>query len=69
MPSPQSLVTFVTAFFVLLMATRVGLQLDPMACAAGSAVLALALAWIVDRLVPPEADDITEEAERDGGAV
>jgi hypothetical protein len=65
-PNPQSLVTFVTTLFVMLVATRAGLQLDPLIGAGVSAALALALAWVVERNVPDEeVDDITEEAERD----
>lgn len=67
-PSPQSLVTFVTTLAVLLVATRVGFGLDPIVCALGSTVLALALAWVVDRNTANDEsvdDDITEEAERD----
>ena len=65
MPSPQALVSFVVVLFVLLLATRASLGLDPMTSAAVSGALALAFAWIVERRVPPELDDITEEAERD----
>jgi hypothetical protein len=61
-------VTFVTTLLVLLVATRVGFQLDPIVCAVGATVLALALAWVVDRNTPDDDvadDDITEEAARD----
>lgn len=62
MPSPQSLVTFVSALLVLLLATRTQLELSPLLSAIASVVLALALAWIVDRRVPVDDDaDITEE--------
>ena len=64
MPSPQSLVVFMLALLVLLLATRVQLELSPNVSAATSAVLALLLAWFVDRHVPPDQED--EEA--DAGA-
>jgi hypothetical protein len=64
-PSPQALVSFVVVLFVLLLATRASLGLDPMTSAGVSGALALAFAWIVERRVPPDLDDITEEAERD----
>jgi hypothetical protein len=68
-PSPQSLVTFVTTLFVLLVATRVGFELEAVVCAVGSTILALALAWVVDRNTPHDEqdEDITEEAERNPG--
>ena len=70
MPSPQSLVAFLTTLFVLLLATRTQLGLSPVVSAVVSALAALALAWIVDRRIPAEEDDVTEEvreADGDGG--
>jgi len=65
-PSPQALVTFVTVLFVLLVATHAQLGIAPAPSAAISTLLALGLAWVVDRRVPDdEADDedeITMEA-------
>jgi hypothetical protein len=60
-PSPQSLVVFMLTLLVLLLATRVQLELSPAASAATSSVLALLLAWFVDRHVPPDEED--EEAD------
>jgi MFS superfamily sulfate permease-like transporter len=65
-PSPQSLVTFTTTLFVLLLATHVQLGLRALPSAAISIVLALALAWFVERRIPDEdedEDEITQEAE------
>lgn len=66
-PSPQSLVTFVTLLFVLLIATRAPLGIAPVPGAILSLVLAFACAVVVDRRVPDEDDDedITLEAGRD----
>lgn len=57
MPSPQSLVVFMLTLFILLLATRTQLGLSPVAAAATSLVLALGLAWIVDRRIPPDEDE------------
>jgi hypothetical protein len=67
-PSPQALVTFVTALFVLLVTTNERFGLGPVAGAALSTGLALALAWIVDRRVPiddEDEDEITVETKLD----
>jgi hypothetical protein len=69
MPSPQALVTFVTTLFILLLATRLALGLPPTACAAIATILALGLAFVVERRIPHEEeedeDDITQEADAD----
>ena len=62
MPKPQALVAFMTAFFVLLIATHPLLGLAPTPAAVLSAVLAVGLGVVVDRRIPDEDDaDITDE--------
>ena len=66
MPSPQALVTFVTTLFALLLALRLGLELEPVWAAVVAVVLALALGWVVDRNVPDDGLDLTGSEERPG---
>jgi hypothetical protein len=58
-PSPQALVTFVTTLFVLLLALRLGLGLEPVWAAVTATLLAIALGWIVDRNVENDELDLT----------
>ncbi len=66
-PSPQSLVAFVTVLFVLLVATPLVLDVPYSVSAAIAFVLAFGLAVIVDRRIPADVDDsedeITQESE------
>jgi hypothetical protein len=65
-PSPQSLVAFVSTLFLMLVGTRVAFHWPPVACAACSVALAVGLAAIVERRIPHEDDDmdeVTQEAE------
>lgn len=62
MPSPQAVVTFVAILFVLLIAMHVPLQLPAHVSAVASVLLALGAGWIVNRRVPDDDDDVTEDA-------
>jgi len=62
-PSPQSLVAFLVTLLALLIATRTQFGLSPNVSAVLSLVGALAFAWLIDRLVPPEEDEDDEDSE------
>lgn len=62
MPSPQAVVTFVAILFLLLVALHVPLRVPAHLAAVGSLVLALGAGWIVNRRVPDDDDDVTEDA-------
>lgn len=66
MPSPQAVVTFVAILFVLLIALHVPLQLPANVSAGAALVLALGAGWIVNRRVPDDDDDVTEDARKPG---
>jgi hypothetical protein len=61
MPKPQALVAFMTSLFVLLVATHPVLGFPPVPAAVGSILLALGLGFVVDRRIPDEDDDVTEQ--------
>ena len=61
MPSPQTLVAFVSGLFVLLLATRVQLGFDPYLATGSAVLLALGGAFIVERRIP----DLDEEVDED----
>lgn len=62
MPSPQAVVTFVAILFVLLVALHVPLRVPAHLSAVAAFVLALGVGWIVNRRVPDDDDDVTEDA-------
>lgn len=62
MPSPQAVVTFVAILFLLLVALHVPLRVPAHLSAVAALVLALGAGWIVNRRVPDDDDDVTEDA-------
>lgn len=62
MPSPQAVVTFVAIFFLLLVALHVPLRVPAHLSTVASLLLALGAGWIVNRRVPEDDDDVTEDA-------
>lgn len=62
MPSPQAVVTFAAVLFVMLVALHVPLALPAIPAAVASLVLAIGAAWIVNRRVPDDDEDVTEDA-------
>lgn len=65
MPSPQSLVTFVTTLFILLLVTHVQYGIRPTTSAFVSSLGALLLAGVVELLLPPEPDEDDDAVESD----
>ena len=62
MPSPQSLVVFLLCLFLLLVVTRAELGLSANVAAVTSLLIALALAWFVDKQIPAD-DEEGDEVE------
>ena len=62
MPSPQAVVMFVALLFLLLVALHVPLRVPAHLSALASLLLALGAGWIVNKRVPDDDDDITEDA-------
>jgi hypothetical protein len=61
MPKPQALVAFITALFVLLIAAHPLLGLAPVPAAVISVVLAAGLGLVVDRRIPDDDADVTDQ--------
>lgn len=62
MPSPQAVVTFVAILFLLLFALHVPLRVPAHLSAVAALALAIGAGWIVNRRVPDDDDDVTEDA-------
>lgn len=65
MPSPQAVVTFVAVLFLMLVALHVPLAVPPLYAAPAAFILALGSGWVVNRNVPDDDDDVTEEGGSD----
>jgi hypothetical protein len=63
MPSPQALVAFSLSLFLLLVVLRATLGLGPNVAATIAILVSLAVAYAVERIIPPEED---EEDDLDG---
>jgi hypothetical protein len=61
-PSPQAVVMFVAILFLMLVALHVPIGLPAIPSAAAAFLLALGAGWIVNRRVPDDDEDITEDA-------